>query len=145
MQTIQFKSDVTVLKANNLSPIPVGENNAVAVIDIKPGDELVKYLQSQTQGNLRFSVTLGSLTAVHFKIFSYTAGVSDSISFVQTVSSFSGSVETISPVDRKVTANGDYDYYFTISANDGIKVIVWGDGTNTGSSLTNIHLALRTN
>jgi hypothetical protein len=146
MLTVQFKSDVTTIKGNSLSPVPIGEANAVAVIDIKPTDEEQKYIASHTQGNLRLSVNLGSLTAVHFKIYSYTGEVSTTTSFVQTVSSFSGAVETISPVDRKITANGDYDYYFTISATNGIKVVFWGEGSaNTGSALSNIHIALRTN
>lgn len=146
METVKFISDVVVIKGNDINPIQIGENNAVATINITPSNTEKSYVSGHTQGHLRFKATLGSLTDIRFKIYFYTAEVSSTESFVQTVSSFSGAEETISPVVRKITADGNYDYYFTIPACDGIVVYVWGTGSsNTGSKLEKVHLALRTN
>lgn len=145
MEFVKFVSDVGLIKLSNINPIPIGEGSAVA-LDIPIGNENVNYIRGNTQGHFRFSATLGSLTDIRFKIYFYTAGVSNTISFVQTVSQFSGSEETINPVVRKITASDNYDYYFTVPACDGIKITVWGTGTaNTGSKLENVHLAFRTN
>lgn len=146
MQYVKFVSDVAVLKGNDINPVEIGENNASVLLDIKPGDEGVKYISGNTQGHLRLKATIGSLTDIRFKIYFYTAEVSSTEVFVQTVSSFSGAEETISPVVRKITADGNYDYYFTIPACDGIKIVVWGTGTsNSGSKIELVHLSLRTN
>lgn len=146
MEYIKFVSDVALIKGSDAIPVPIGESNAVNLIEINSNNELKNYISGHTQGHLRLKATLGSLTDIRFKIYFYTAGVSDTEKFVQTVSSFSGAEETIQPVIRKITSSGGIDYYFTIPACDGVSVSFWGTGaSNTGSKLEMVHLALRTN
>lgn len=145
VQIVRFVSEVSVLKGLDISPIPIGEANGVARDFV--GEAIYK-IQSNTQGHLRMTVNKGNLTAVHFKMYFLTREVSTNTYFVQTVSQFSGNVEQIDPVDRKITTSGtvSLDYAFSIPACDGIRIVFWGEGTdNTGSSITNLHLALRTN
>lgn len=147
MVEVKFVPDVDIVKGTDITPVPVGENNADKGLEIlsTPGHPLFAF-QGHTQGNLRFKATLGNLTAIHFKIYFLSSEVSGTEWFVQTVSSFSGAVETIQPIDRKVTTSGNFDYAFTIPAASGLRVVFWGEGTdNTGSSITLIHCAFRTN
>jgi hypothetical protein len=143
MQAVKFVSDVGIIKFSDIIPVPVGESSAV-VLDVKPDNENVKYIQGNTQGHFRFKATLGSLTDIRFKIWFYSIP-SINNTYPQTVSQFSGAEERISPVVRIIPSTDSYDYYFTVPACTGIKITVWGTGTNTGSKLEEVHLAFRTN
>ena len=147
VQFVKFDSGIGIVKGNNINPVPIGEGNAVISLQILPSEiDKILYFQGNTQGNLRFKATLGSLQAIHFKIYFLSTEISNTEWFVQTVSSFSGAVETIEPVDRKVTTTGNFDYYFTIPAASGLRIVFWGEGTaNTGSRVELVHCAFRTN
>lgn len=141
METIKYPISFDVAKSNLLiNPIPIGENNAASVVFID------KNFGGNSQGHLRFELNIGSLSEVYFKIYYLTKDYEIDDYFVQTVSMFSGNIETISPVVRKITTSGKFDYAFTVPACDGIKVVFWGNGaSNAGSSISKIHLALRVN
>ncbi len=111
----------------------------------------LKKARGNSQGSLRFTVgNMGSLSEIDFRIYWYTTNpdgnaATGDVAFQDTDSVKSSGAEAVSLNVVKITATGSYNYNFPMMACDGIKVTVQGVGTNTNSSLTNVHLALRTN
>ncbi|MFZ8830017.1 MAG: hypothetical protein ACO2OO_01005 [Candidatus Aenigmatarchaeota archaeon] len=151
--TIIYPSSQTIIRGNNLSPVVA---NAV-LLDLSPStsspafDENVRLayldaLRSNSQGTLGFNLAYGSLTQIVLKISFYR----NNQAYQQTASTFQGGEQILKPMTLVLNntdlPNGRYQYEFPIPPCDGIRIEVASiSGTNTGSSITEFHLALRIN
>jgi len=151
--TITYPSSQTIIKGNDLSPISA---NAV-LLDLSPSSSSPSFpenirmayldaLRSNSQGTLGFNLTYVSLTSVVLTISFYR----NNQAYQQTASTFQGGQQVLKPMTLVLNStdipNGRYQYEFPIPPCDGIKIVVSNiTGTNTGSSISEFHLALRTN
>jgi len=151
--TITYPSSQTIIRGNDLSPVDADG----VLIDLKPNISIPSFpenirlayvdaLRSNSQGVLGFNVTYGSLTQIVLTIGFYR---NDQL-YRQTASTFQGGGQVLRQMTLVLNntdiPNGRYQYEFPIPPCDGIQVLVSSiSGTNTGSSITEFHLALRTN
>jgi len=151
--TITYPAFNTIIRGNDLSPIVANGvlldlREDFSSPDYRPEMRiaLVDALRSNSQGTLGFTLTYGSLTQVRITIAFYR----NNTPFLQTASTFQGGEQVLKPMSIVLNSldipDGSYQYEFPIPPCDGIKIVVSDiTGTNTGSSITNFHLALRTN
>lgn len=147
VQAVKYNPEVGVIRGIDVTNgVPIGEGSAVVALEIKPNEiEKVNYLHNNSLATFRAKITLGSLTAIHFKISFYSKEVSTTETFSLISSTFQAGVETIQPNDIKIATSGTFSYSFPIQPCDGIKIIAWGEGLdNTGSKIELVHLAVRT-
>jgi hypothetical protein len=151
--TITYPSSQTIIRGNDLSPVSA---NAV-LLDLSSSssspsfDENIRLayldaLRSNSQGTLGFNLAYGSLTQIVLTISFYR----NNQLYQQTASTFQGGQQVLRPMTLVLNntdiSNGRYQYEFPIPPCDGIKIVVASiSGTNTGSSISEFHLALRTN
>lgn len=150
MNTIEYKHGVPIVEGTAQSPIPTTET---ALIDntmlSESTSSQVSYLASNTQAALRGNLTLGSLTSITLKVYYYTdpnyPSSSSHSAYQRTTSAVSSGTETLSYQSIVLGTSGMFNYDFAIAPCTGIKVTVTGTGTATGSSLTEFHIAFKTN
>jgi hypothetical protein len=151
--TITYPSSQTIIKGNDLSPVDV---NAV-LLDLSPFSSSPSFnenirlayldaLKSNSQGTLGFNLSYGSLTSIVLTISFYR----NNQAYQQTASTFQGGQQVLKPMTLVLNntdiPDGRYQYEFPIPPCDGIKIVVSSvSGTKIGSSITEFHLALRTN
>ena len=151
--TITYPSSQTIIRGNDLSPVNTGGvlldlsfSSSSPVFDENVKLAYLDALRSNSQGTLGFNLTYGSLTQIVLKISFYR----NNQAYQQTVSTFQGGQQVLKPMTLVLNntdiPNGRYQYEFPIPPCDGIRIEVDSiSGTNTGSSITEFHLALRTN
>jgi hypothetical protein len=151
--TITYPSSQTIIKGNDLSPV---DADAV-LLDLSLSssspsfDENIRLayldaLRSNSQGTLGFNLAYGSLTSIVLTISFYR----NNQAYQQTASTFQGGQQVLKPMTLVLNAtdlpSGRYQYEFPIPPCDGIRIVVSSvSGENTESSITEFHLALRTN
>lgn len=155
---IEYPSSLIVIKGVNQNPIPNNETNVLVVHEDKNYAEslvsgssiysdvgYVGAIRSKSQASLRGKITLGSLNNVLLRVYFFTSEVDKTQPFIQTASVFSAGEQVLNPMTIKIASSVAFDYQFPLPACDGILITVQGVGTNTGSVLEKLHLALRTN
>lgn len=145
---IKFSSARNVIKAADQAPIL---NTETTLIDVHPkidtGDtKKVPFVVGNTQASLGFNYVHASLTKIVFRIYWYREEVSTTNPYQKTAGTITAGNEVVSPHTAEFdTTDGRLSYDFQIPACDGLKITVQSTGTTAASSLTEIHLALRTN
>lgn len=149
MHDINYEPKNEVILGISQTPI---SNTETAVIDFHQSNDAtnnyqsLKKLQGNSQASFRCTYTPGSLTSVAIRIYFYTNLSGTDTAFQKTSSNISSGIDTISLYAATLdTTGGNFDIDFPLMACDGIKITVQSTGTTTSSSMTNIHLALRTN
>lgn len=150
----KHSSATNVINGTSQNPI---SNTETAVINVlfpasASGGETVKtqagYLPGNTQASLGWNYAAGSTTSLTFRVYYYRYEVDLNVTaFQATTYTQSAGVFTIVPLTLSVAAAsaGPGTFDFAIPMCDGIKVTVQSVGTTTSSTLTKIHLGLRTN
>ena len=146
---INYEPKNIVIVGTDQTPI---SNTETVLIDLHRsndetnGYQTLKKLQGNSQASFRAVYAHGSLTACNIKIYWYTNLSGTDTAFQKTSSNITTGVDAISLYSMNLgTTDGNYDIDFPLMACDGIKVTVTSTGTTTSSSLTKVHLALRTN
>jgi hypothetical protein len=151
--TITYPSSQTIIKGNDVSPVAanavlldLSSSSSSPVLEENVRLAYLDALRSNSQGTLGFNLFYGSLTQIVLKISFYR----NNQAYQQTASTFQGGQQVLKPMTLVLNntdiPNGRYQYEFPIPPCDGVRIEVASvSGTNTGSSITEFHLALRTN